>query len=291
MNRKADSSARRRMPRRMLGVAVFAGVALSLTAAPAAMADTTNSSNWAGYAAHRSGVEFKKVSGSWTQPAAACTLGSRTYSSVWVGIGGFAVNSNALEQIGSEVDCNARGKVVSSVWYEVVPAPSRTIRMKVSPGDQLTANVVVVGHAVKLTLSDLTRGKTFTRTIAARTVDVSSAEWIVEAPSQCSGSFCRLLPLADFGTATFGRARAQTTVGHLGPISDHRWGTTRITLAGSGQRFINNSATASQSLASASPLTADGSSFTVTYTAPSTTTPVPVATGQPPSSTALTRAR
>ncbi len=278
------------MPRGMFGVAVLAGLALGLIAAPSALADTTNSSNWAGYAAHRSGVAFKKVSGSWTQPQATCTAGSRTYSSVWVGLGGFAESSDALEQIGSEVDCNARGKVVSSVWYEAVPAPSRRIRMKVSPGDRLTASVVVVGHAVTLTLSDLTRGKTFTRTINARNVDVSSAEWIVEAPSECSGSFCRLLPLADFGTATFDRARAETSAGHLGAVSDRKWGAIRITLSANGKRFINNSPSA-RALASASPLTANGSSFTVTYSAPSTTTttPVPVATGQPPSSTTLAR--
>src|SRR4029077_3975427 len=142
-------------------------------------------------------------------PTAQCVPGTPTYSSVWVGLGGYNETSNALEQIGSEVDCSARGKVLSSVWYELVPAPSRTIRMTVNPGDRLTASVDVNGHQVKLELDDLTRHKTFTHSVRASVVDVSSADWIVEAPSECAGnSSCQTLALANFGSAKFTRARA-----------------------------------------------------------------------------------
>ncbi len=58
-------------------------------ARPPASADSTQSSNWAGYAVHRRGVRFSKVIGTWTQPRATCTPGQATYSSVWVGIGGY----------------------------------------------------------------------------------------------------------------------------------------------------------------------------------------------------------
>ena len=64
-----------------LAVVLTAAGALALCAAPAALANTTKSSNWAGYAVHRSGVKFKKVSGRWKVPAASCAAGSRGFSS------------------------------------------------------------------------------------------------------------------------------------------------------------------------------------------------------------------
>ena len=84
----------------------------ALVAAPAALADSVQSSNWAGYAVHRGGVRFKRVTGTWRQPRVTCVGGRATYSSVWVGLGGYSESSQALEQIGSEVDCNARGRMV-----------------------------------------------------------------------------------------------------------------------------------------------------------------------------------
>jgi hypothetical protein len=251
--------------------------ALSLLFAPAALATSSSvSSNWAGYSVHRSGVKFRKVVGTWIQPSATCTAGERTYSSVWVGLGGFSTNSKALEQIGTEIDCNAAGKVVSSAWNELVPAPSRDIRMRVDPGDEVNAGVVVVDHKVTVTLKDLTRGTTFTRTVKASPIDVTSADWIIEAPSECEGtSFCQPLSLADFGTASFTRARAETVSGHTGTISDRRWVTTKITLASQGEHFINGPQQTTAAQALPSTLTAGGSAFSVVYQASTTTTTGP----------------
>ncbi|HEY3728089.1 MAG TPA: G1 family glutamic endopeptidase [Solirubrobacteraceae bacterium] len=255
-------SRRRGLP----AAAAVAGFALALIGAPAALADSVQSSNWAGYAVHRGGVKFKRVTGTWRQPTATCTPGRATYSSVWVGLGGYNESSKALEQIGAEVDCNARGKVVSSAWYELVPAPSRTIRMQVRPGDQLKATVTIVGHEVGLQLRDLTKHHTFTRNIHVSTVDVSSAEWILETPSVCSGKgfVCQVLPLADFGTATITGASASTTRGAVGPISDRSWSTSKITLASGGHRFIAQGGAPTVS-ALPSSLTSRGGAFTVTY--------------------------
>ena len=195
---------------------------------------------------------------------------------MWVGLGGFSVNSKALEQIGTEVDCSASGQVVSSAWNELVPAPSRNIRMRVDPGDVMTAGVMVDGQRVTLTLNDRTRGTTFSRTVRVSPLDITSADWIVEAPSECEGtSFCQPLALADFGTATFARARATTVGGHTGSISDRRWVTTKITLATQGQHFINGPYGASGAQALPSPLTAGGSAFSVIYQAPTTTSTSP----------------
>lgn len=267
MSPNADINPRRRRGG-ALALAILAGALVALVSAPSALANTTQSSNWAGYAVHRSGVRFTKVVGTWRQPAANCTgsSASPSYSSVWVGIGGFALNSQALEQIGTETDCSPTGQTVSSAWYELVPAPSRSIHLRVDPGDRMSASVSVKGHQAKLTLRDLTRRTSFTRSVRDKTVDVSSAEWIVEAPSECtSANSCQTLNLANFGTAAFSSARATSTTGHTGSISDRHWGTTKIMLATGQRQFIGSTSSAAQ--ASPSVLTAGGSAFSVTYQA------------------------
>jgi hypothetical protein len=246
--------------------AIFASVAIALTCAPAALADSSQSSNWAGYAVHRSGVNFTKVIGAWKQPAAVCSPGNPTYSAVWVGLGGYSITSPALEQIGTEMDCTASGRAASSAWYELVPAASQTINFSVHAGDEVVATVSVVDRKVKLTLADKTTDRTFTKTVRASVVDVSSAEWIVEAPSECfSNNSCQTLPLADFGSTTFGLANVRSTTGHMGSISNRAWDWSKISLAPSGQHFIMYGGRAAAGSASPSSLDRKGNSFTVTY--------------------------
>jgi hypothetical protein len=259
-----------------LPIALVSTVALAFVYAPSALADTSQSSNWAGYAIHRDGVSFSKVIGAWRQPDATCTPGTPSYSAVWVGIGGYSITSNALEQIGTEVDCSATGRVASSAWYELVPAASQAIKLAVRPGDELNASVTVTGQKVELTLNDLTHHRKFTKTLHASVVDVSSAEWIVEAPSSClSDNSCQTLPLADFGSATFDLASAKSTTGHTGSIAGRAWSSTKISLAPAGQHFVIYQGPAA-ALGSAAPsvLGPGGTSFKVTYHAAST--PVPV---------------
>jgi Peptidase A4 family len=284
------------MSLRAIAVAVAAAAA-ALAGAPAALADSAQSSNWAGYAVHRSGVTFTRVIGAWTQPDATCTAGEPTYSAVWVGIGGYSESSQALEQIGTEADCSATGKAVSSAWYELVPAASRTIKLTIDAGDHVRASVSVVGRRVALTLDDLTRHRSFARTLQASALDTASAEWIVEAPSVCgvaAASFCRTLPLADFGSTGFTAARATaaagqtgsiadratSAAGQTGSIADRRWTTTRISLSEGGRRFIDiggpTGRAAAVVTAVPSALTAAGSAFTVTYQGTTTgVTPAP----------------
>jgi hypothetical protein len=250
-----------------LSVALIAAVALALAAAPAASADTSLSSNWAGYAVHKSGVQFDRVAAVWREPNLTCAPGSGSFSALWVGLGGFSLSSQALEQIGTEEDCSRAGNVESSAWYELVPAPASTIRMPVAPGDLIRATVTVTGHRVLVSLDDQSRHRRFSKQLQAASVDVSSAEWIVEAPSDClTASFCRTLPLANFGSATFALADAQSAAGHSGSISSRSWGSTRLDLVTSGRRFVSNQGTgASLGAASTSALTDRGKSFTVTF--------------------------
>jgi hypothetical protein len=241
--------------------------AAALVGAPAAMANTTHSTNWAGYAIHRPGVSFRQVSATWTQPDATCVPGQTSYSAMWVGLGGYKPTSDALEQTGTEVDCTAAGRVVSSAWYELVPAPSKTISLTVAPGDVMHATVTVTGHRVVIALEDLTSHRSFDKTLNAPSIDVSSAEWIVEAPSECLSQFaCQALPLADFGSVPFGSATATTVRGKVGAIANPHWGRTRIDLIAGNQRLIvARNATATLGTAAPSPLTGGGRSFDVTY--------------------------
>jgi peptidase A4-like protein len=242
-------------------------VAAALAAAPVALANATKSTNWAGYAVHRAGVAFRQVSGTWTQPTVTCVNGQPSYSAAWVGLGGFDPTSDALEQIGTEVDCTAAGKVTSSAWYELVPAPSRTISLSVAPGDVMHATVTVTGHRVVVDLDNLTQHHRFHKSFETGSIDVGSAEWIVEAPSQCIGQFaCQALPLADFGSVTFAAATTTTTTGASGSIVDSRWGRTKIRLTPGNQRVVlarNTSDGAGTAAPSA--LRAGGSGFDVTY--------------------------
>jgi Peptidase A4 family len=255
-----------RLPRSLMLRSLLLAGAFALFGAPAAVANSSasTSTNWSGYVAH--GVKFRRVVALWTQPTVTCTPGERTYSAAWVGLGGYNLNSKALEQIGTEADCSASGKEVSSAWFELVPAPSRNLKMIVHPGDVMAGRVTVVGDQVTLVLNDRTRHKTFTRTVTDSTLDVTSADWIVEAPSECGGNQCQPLTLADYGSETFARAKAETVSGKSGSISSKRWHTAVITLSPgqSGRRFAGNQGTSSGESAPSS-LAKAGTSFKLTY--------------------------
>lgn len=244
-----------------------------LAGAPAALANPTKSTNWAGYAVHRAGVSFRQVSATWTQPTVTCVNGQASYSAVWIGLGGYKESANALEQIGTEVDCTPSGRAVSTAWYELVPAPSRTFSLSVNPGDVIHATVAVDGQRVVVKLENATRHRTFQRMLHTASVDVSSAEWIVEAPSECVSQFaCQALPLANFGSVTFNSAMARTASGASGSIAGHGWGRTKIELTPGAQRFITaRHATSTEGTATPSALRGEGTAFDVRYA----TAPVP----------------
>ncbi len=238
----------------------------SLAFAAGASADVKDSANWSGYAVHRPGVQFRTVSATWVQPNATCVQGERTYSAFWIGIGGFSLTAPALEQVGTELDCTASGAIRSTAWYELVPARSRKVTVSVRPGDTVRATVTVRGHRVTVTLADLSTGRSFRRTAHARLIDASSAEWIAEAPSVCRGlTDCQTLPLANFGTATFASAKAQSTSGRAGTITASAWRRTMIRLLPGGRHFVLGASGTSGAEATPSAPAAGGSRFTVNY--------------------------
>lgn len=190
--------------------------------------DTQTSTNWAGYAVtHRK--PFASVTGRWIQPAAICSGLSSTYSAFWVGLGGFADSSFAVEQTGTLANCSG-GWAYYTAWYELFPKPAVTLRIAVRPGDVLSATVSVAKTTVLIRIKNVTTGQLFTRKLHMARPDLGSAEWVAEAPSGCdySGN-CSTLPLTDFGTVSFSHATA-TVKGHKGRISDPVWGETAIEL-------------------------------------------------------------
>ncbi|MDX6514858.1 MAG: hypothetical protein QOH73_524 [Gaiellaceae bacterium] len=249
-------------PRFLLSGLVAFVLALAIVSSAAA-ADPADSSNWAGYAIARTDAttgapaSFRAVSGSWTQPAASCTAGSPSYSAFWIGLGGAAATSTSLEQIGTSSDCTAAGKPVYSVWYELVPAASVKTKLKISAGDRLHAVVAVDGTSVTLRLQNLTRHTVLTKRLTMAAPDVSSAEWIAEAPSGCNQfGRCQVLPLADFGTVSFSKGLAVTTDGRTGAIASSQWDATPI-------RLLPDTASVN-GIAVPGALTSDGAGFSVT---------------------------
>jgi hypothetical protein len=180
--------------------------------------DTVASTNWSGYAVETTGTApFTQATGSWTEPAAvSCPRRGSTYSSFWVGLDGYS--SNSVEQLGTDTDCSS-GRAQYYAWYEMYPNPSYLIRATVRPGDTLTATVTNTSSgSYTLKLQDTQQRWTFS-IVQKGTYANASAEWVAEAPSNCNGSTCTVLPLADFGTVNFAGAGAATSGPSPLPVS------------------------------------------------------------------------
>jgi hypothetical protein len=237
-----------------------AAVGGTFAAGAHAQSTTTYSTNWSGYAV-RASERFSSVSGSWIQPGATCTSGSETYSAVWIGLGGYRAHAKALEQIGTDADCTRDGQARHSSWLELVPAGPVALRIAVHAGDRMSATVSVAGREVTLRLRDASTGAHIVKRLRMKHVDVSSAEWIVEAPSLCEAK-CQTLTLTDFDSASFASASAKTRSGHVGSLGDAAWSTTRLILRQSvsagGEARHAGTATAGQVLATPGEATAGG---------------------------------
>jgi hypothetical protein len=230
-----------------VSVLAFAG---ALTA-PAAHADL-KSSNWSGYVAMgfgstpataSPGMSFTTVAGQWIEPKVTCSSGTPTSSSVWVGLGGYSVTSNELEQAGTEADCDLDGTPNYYVWYELVPASSVTVKsMKVFPGDVVWASIAVERNDVLVQVTDKTRDRHFSRRLQMASPDLSTAEWIVEAPARCGlvqTAGCSQSELTNFGKVSFSHTKAVGN-GTTGTITGSSWTTTALQLAPNGSRHFGS---------------------------------------------------
>jgi Peptidase A4 family len=164
-----------------------------------------------------------------------------------------------------------------------VPAPSVTIKsLKIFPGDLVTASVVVNGNEILMQVKNRTRKTVFTKRMTVASPDLTSAEWIAEAPSECSSTgYCGQIPLANFGSVTFTKVAALATIAGLGDqggtVASPLWQSTAIQLVPQGReryfgdRFDRPDVTTGTAGATPFGLTSGGDSFGVNWVADSTT--------------------
>ena len=147
----------------------------------------SDSTNWSGYAAYDR--TFSHVEGDWNVPTADCSemKGNQlSIAAVFVGLDGY--NSRTVEQSGTDSDCIGKTPFYIA-WYEFYPERAIFLDQTTYPvdaGDHMHAEVTVTGgDTATLTLQNVTAGWTLTpapqRTSAS--FEFSSAEWILEAPS------------------------------------------------------------------------------------------------------------
>jgi hypothetical protein len=235
--------------------------------------NTVTSGNWSGYAV--TGTSFTQALGSWIVPAVDCSVTPSTYSSFWVGIDGYS--DSTVEQTGTDSDCSG-GTPTYYAWYEFYPQPSfyacergrnqpACALKNLTPGDVMQASVTftpgrLAAFAPNLgtytvTITDVTTGATFTTT-ALGNDQRSSVEWIAEAPSLSTG----VVPLADFGTVSFGVD--STSVANTNYATEGAGNSMPISSFGSSvQEIVMASGGTNEAVPSA--LSTDGTSFTVTW--------------------------
>ena len=207
-------------------------------------------SQWSGYIVasdiqNRSPV-VSSVSASWTVPEIKLSE-NNTFSSVWVGIGGYG--EDTLIQTGTAQEC-INGKFVYYAWYELVPDSLVHIpNIHVQAGDAVTASISLINENTNtwsIKIADITRNQRFQTTVVYNS-SRWSAEWIVERP-KVNGA---LSTLADFGNVTLTECKA-TLDGVNGVISSFSYA-----------QFVMYDQ--ELQLVKVSPLNDDGSSFTVNY--------------------------
>src|SRR5881296_1211740 len=235
------------------------------------------STNWSGYAVTGPAGSVTDAKGSWIVPSVTCSSAA-SYSSFWVGIDGFG--SNTVEQTGTDSDCQS-GIPTYYAWYEFYPGPAFLITgITVRPGDRISAEAVYSSGLITVTITDTTTAQSFTTSGGAGALR-SSAEWIAEAPSSAGG----VLPLANFGTAYFGQDNTglsptnyATVSGVTGPISSFGPSVQEITM-------VSSSGTTE---AQPSPLSTDGTSFSVAWGGSTSTTSSATTTTTTATTTVLT---
>jgi hypothetical protein len=268
-----------------VSLAAVSGLAVSILAVvppgvAGRAAQTDVSSNWGGYVATGPGstantavrsMSYTDVTGQWVQPKAVCKGGVPTALATWVGLGGYSLTSRELEQIGTEADCDEHGRPSYYIWYELVPADPVNLKLRIDPGDTISAVVKVNRHDVLVQVTDRTRGSRFTRHLSMANLDLTSAEWVVEAPTLCDDSgFCKQPALTRFRSIPFTNTYA-TGNGVGGTISSPKWMSNAIQLIPSAHRFFGDrndpASSAGRWGATPSDLLPDGTGFTVRWQA------------------------
>jgi len=211
----------------------------------------SNSSDWSGYvvATNLNNPQplVTRIEASWIVPKVNLSM-RNSFSAAWIGVGG-QFKDPTLIQTGTEQD-SINGVETYSAWYELLPHVEVTIdSLSVSPGDRITASISLSDPSANtwlIEIHDFTGEQSFQNSVVYFS-SMFSAEWIAERPSVNNV----LRNLADFSELTF-TGCAATVGGKVETISS----------LPSIQVTMNNQST---ELASVSPLSSNGSSFTVNY--------------------------
>ena len=165
--------------------AISATETVTLVVSPAP-AQVIHTSNWSGYIA-ASGT-FTAATGTFTVPSLQAGTPSTDALGEWVGIDGFSDQSLIQAGVYEHPDPANPNLFLLSPWWEILPAPQTDITsVAVQPGDQVTVTIAEVsGSEWDISLLDDTNGQSFT-TYQTYTGPGSSAEWIVEAPTNVIG--------------------------------------------------------------------------------------------------------
>jgi hypothetical protein len=188
----------------------------------------SQSNNWFGYnqgTLEQGGKMFNSITANWNVPTATQhARGQAENSADWIGIGGGCLDTSCnftdatgLIQTGTEQDVDSSGHASYSAWWELVPAPSTTINMNVSPGDRMFAKVSEVVPSLDLwtiTLQDVTRHESFTQTVPYPSSH-ATAEWIEETPLNVDTSGVGIANLPNLTETPFDNATVNGARVHL----------------------------------------------------------------------------
>ncbi len=230
------------LAQRLVGLDQLTKLAIPLPGSGLRDGVNPESRNWAGYAAVAG--SYTAVSGTWTVPEFApdSPVGA---DATWVGIGG--VQGNDLIQAGTQETVSARGRTEYQAWVEMLPQSSQAVPLAISAGDSISISIEQSANEQwHIAFGNNSSGKSYELTVQYRS-SLSSAEWVVEAPSARRG---RVLPLDTFGTITFTQATA---------VKDGQ----TVTVAQAGGHAITMISRVGHALASPTGLGDDGGSFSV----------------------------
>lgn len=177
------------------------------------------SSNWSGYIDR--GGPFTSVTGTFNVPTVTADAG--TDNSQWIGIDGDS-NEDLIQAGVAETVSAFSGRVTVYAWWEILPAAETPLTLPVSMGDNVTVTITQIsGSTWSIKIADMTNGRTFSTT-QSYSGALTSAEWILEAPTSGSG---RQTSLAAFSPAvTFTSLGAGGTVSEIASIEMVQGGVT-----------------------------------------------------------------
>jgi hypothetical protein len=200
------------------------------------------SRNWSGYTA--SSGRYTAVKATWVVPRFAPDSPAGA-DAIWVGIGG--IRDNDLIQAGTQETVSGHGSTQYSAWIETLPQASHPVPLVVNAGDSVTISIqLIADDNWQITFTNDTTTQSY-QTEAQYRSSLSSAEWIVEAPSTGRG---RLIALDRFGSVSFSEASA---------VKDNQ----SVTIAEAGGRPVTMIGGAGRALAQPSALGDEGAGFTV----------------------------